>query len=203
MIVATRKVLWTLTPQQIGYVSFILPSFLGWKRQWLRRHTINTEVFNNSYCADSNEPLICTWKTTLTLIYILPLRLESCVQLLLASHNLSGMSYFGGLGRNMLCNVSLSQGSKFLRPPAVSIAPCFRAGRIRTRLRLNSPIRGKLRASQTYFRFWAASAFCFSAPVPFPARRRKEALSLRPPRGGALREYLSPSPFLSQYSGRS
>lgn len=121
----------------------------------------------------------------------------------LAPCNFSGMSYFGGLGRNIFCNVSLSQGSKFLRPPAVSIAPCFRAGRIRTRLRLNSPIRGKLRASQTYFCFQAVSAFCFSAPVPFPARRRKEALSRRPPKGGALREYLSPSPFLSQYSGRS
>ena len=110
--------------------SFILLSFLGWKRQWLRRHTINTEVFNNSYCADSNEPLICAWKTTLTLIYILPLQLESCVQLLLASHNLSGMSYFGGLGRNILCNVSLSQGNKFLRPSAACLIPCFNAGRI-------------------------------------------------------------------------
>ena len=81
------------------------------------------------------------------------LRLESCVQLLLASHNLSGMSYFGGLGRNILCNVSLSQGNKFLRPPAVSMVPCFHARRIRTRLCLNSPIRVKLRASQAYFHF--------------------------------------------------
>lgn len=47
------------------------------------------------------------------------------MRLLLASHNLSGMSYFGGLGRNILCNVSLSQGSKFLRPPAVSMVPWF------------------------------------------------------------------------------
>ena len=51
------------------------------------------------------------------------------MQLLLASHNLSGMSYFGGLGRNILCNVSLSQGNKFLRPPAVSMVPCFHARR--------------------------------------------------------------------------
>lgn len=121
----------------------------------------------------------------------------------LASCNFPGMSYFSVLGRNIIYNVSSSQGSNFPCLPVVLLAPCFHAGRIRTRLRLNSPIRGKLRASQTNFRFQAVSAFCFSAPVPFPARRRKEALSLRPPRGGALREYLSPSPFLSQYSGRS
>ena len=181
MIVATRKVLWTSTPQQIGYVSFILPTFLGWKRQWLRRHTINKEVFNNSYCADSNEPLICAWKTTLTLIYILPLRLESCVQLLLASHNLSGMSYFGGLGRNMLCNVSLSQGSKFLRPSAACLIPCFNAGRIHERLCLNSPIRVKLRVSRTYFCSSAPGTFCFCVPKSSPTKRENEVLSLRLP----------------------
>ncbi len=35
------------------------------------------------------------------------------MQLLLASHNLSGMSYFGGLGRNILCNVSLPKAANF------------------------------------------------------------------------------------------
>ena len=121
----------------------------------------------------------------------------------LASCNFSGVSYFSVSGRNIIYNVSSSQGSNFPRLPVVLLVPCFRAGRIRTRLRLNSPIRGNLRDSQTYFCFQAVTTFCFSAPVPFPARRRKETLSLRPPRGGALREYLSPSPFLSQYSGRS
>ena len=109
------------------------------------------------------------------------LRLESCVQLLLASHNLSGMSYFGGLGRNMLCNVSLSQGSKFLRPSAACLIPCFNAGRIQERLCLNSPIRVKLRVSRTYFCSSAPGIFCFCVPKSFHAKRGNEVLSLRLP----------------------
>ena len=101
----------------------------------------------------------------------------------LAPCNFSGMSYFSVLGGNIIYNVSSSQGSNFPRPPAVSPVPCFHAGRIGTRLRLISPIIGKLRASRTYFRFLAPSASCFSAPVPSPCKKEERGSFSSPSQG--------------------
>ena len=109
----------------------------------------------------------------------------------LASCNLPGVSYFGRLGRNILYNVSFSQGSKFLRPPAVPSVPCFYTGRIGTYPSFGSPIRSKLRASQTYFQFSTHPALCVSLLFCPPQERRKKVLSLRLPPGAALKERIA------------
>lgn len=122
------------------------------------------------------------------------------MQLLLASHNLSGMSYFGGLGRNILCNVSLSQGNKFLRPPAVSMVPCFRARRIWPQFSDKS----QAQSFSNVFSLFNSQRILLFCSCTVPCKKEKRGSFSSPaPNGGALREYLSPSPFLSQYSGRS